>query len=171
MSNFQATLRTMVRQSEDLEIIVRELNHQLYQNSQGQHFITFFIGLADLGNHSLEYINAGHNPPVFLKRSEKEVLLTEGTLLLGAFDTLPFLNKGKEELQQGDLFFSYTDGITEVFSEKGEEYGEERLSLFLEKNRTRKLRSLHKRLIKELDEFRGDKSYSDDLTMLSLRIK
>ena len=171
MSNFQATLRTMVRQTEDLETIVKELNHQLYTNSQGQHFITFFIGLADLETNEMNYINAGHNPPVFLKKKQKEILLTEGTLLLGAFEELPFLNKGKVQIEQGDLFFSYTDGVTEVFNEEEEEYGEVRLSEFLEKNRERKLSDLHQTLIKELNVFRGTKEYFDDLTMLSLRIK
>jgi len=170
MSNFQATLRTMIRQTKDLEKIVRELNFQLHHNSHGQHFITFFIGMVDLKNGDMEYINAGHNPPVFLKKDQKEELLTNGTLLLGAFEELPFLNRGAVKVASGDMLFTYTDGITEVFNMKDEEYGEERLSEFLETNRKLKLSDLHKRLIDELDKFRGERNYTDDLTMLSLRI-
>lgn len=171
MSNFQATFRTMIRQTEDLEKIVRELNFQLHHNSQGQHFITFFTGIVDLSTGEMEYINAGHNPPVFLKEGQKEELLTKGTLLLGAFEELPFLNKGLVKIAKGDVLFTYTDGVTEVFSMNDEEYGEERLSAFLEENRELKLHELHEQLIKELDLFREERNYTDDLTMLSLRIK
>lgn len=171
MSNFQATLRTMIRQTENLEKIVRELNFQLHHNSQGQHFITFFMGKVDLEKGSLEFINAGHNPPIFLKEGNKEELLKDGTLLLGAFEELPFLNKGKVTISKGDLLFMYTDGVTEVFSMEEEEYGEERLSELLEKKRALPLLDLHKEIIEELDVFRGEKAYTDDLTMLSLRMK
>jgi sigma-B regulation protein RsbU (phosphoserine phosphatase) len=170
MSNFQATLRTMIRQTTDLDKIVKELNFQLHHNSHGQHFITFFIGMVDLKTGTMDYINAGHNPPVFLKKGLKEELLTNGTLLLGAFEELPFLNHGTVEVASGDMIFTYTDGITEVFNIQGEEYGEDRLSAFLEINRALDLNILHKKLIAELDEFRGEKNYTDDLTMLSLRL-
>ena len=171
MSNFQATLRTMIRQTNDLEKIVRELNFQLHHNSKGQHFITFFIGLVDLGTGDMDYINAGHNPPIFLQEGKDEVLLENGTLLLGAFEELPFLNRGAVKIGSGDLIFSYTDGVTEVFNTDDEEYGEERLSPFIEKYRDLKLPDLHEKLIHDLDRFRGVRSYTDDLTMLSLRIK
>jgi sigma-B regulation protein RsbU (phosphoserine phosphatase) len=43
MSNFQASLRTLIRQTTKLEKIVRELNYQILQNSHGESFITFFV--------------------------------------------------------------------------------------------------------------------------------
>ena len=170
MSNFQATLRTMIRQTNDLEKIVRELNYQLHHNSKGQHFITFFIGLVDLGTGNMDYINAGHNPPIFLKKGKKEELLIDGTLILGAFEELPFLTKGLTKIGSGDMIFTYTDGVTEVFSMNDEEYGEDRLSEFIEINRDLNLPELHEKLVKELDEFREERKYTDDLTLLSLRI-
>ena len=62
MSNFQASLRTLIRQTNDLKEIVSELNHLTYENAQGEHFITFFIAMYDKSKHTLTYINAGHNP-------------------------------------------------------------------------------------------------------------
>jgi len=170
MSNFQATLRTMIRQTHDLEKIVNELNHQLHNNSKGQHFITFFIGMVDLKLGEMNYINAGHNPPIFLRNNQTESLLSTGTTILGAFKELPFLSRGNEKIGTGDMLFTYTDGITEVFNMENDEYGEDQLSKFIEINRDLKLTDLHKKLIEELDEFRGERKYSDDLTMLSLRI-
>jgi len=48
MSNFQASLRTLVRQSNDLELIVNELNYQLSHSGNSEIFITFFITIRQL---------------------------------------------------------------------------------------------------------------------------
>ena len=62
MSNFQAALRTIVRQTMDLKEIITELNYQVMQSANGENFITFFVAIYDQQAHTLRYVNAGHIP-------------------------------------------------------------------------------------------------------------
>lgn len=170
MSNFQAVLHTMVRQTTDVVAIVNELNYQVFKNARGSHFITFFVGVIDVENNHLQYVNAGHNPPILVDDKGKTRLLQDGTMVLGAFEELPFLNLGNESLSTGDLLFLYTDGVTEVFNEGQEEFGEARLERFLAtKANEDNLENVIGSLVAYLDSYRGKISYSDDLTTVALK--
>ncbi len=170
MSNFQATLHTMVRQTSDLEAIVNELNYQVYQNAKGSHFITFFVGIINIDNCDFTYINAGHNPPLLLNGNGDTNFLTEGTMVLGVFEELPFLNKGVGKFKKGDLLFLYTDGVTEVFNKEQEEFGEEALEQFLQnQSKSSSLVNVSNGLVDTLNKFRGEEPFSDDLTTLMVR--
>ncbi len=170
MSNFQATLHTMVRQTSDLETIVNELNYQVYKNAKGSHFITFFAGIINAQSCDFKYINAGHNPPLLVNSNGDTNFLTEGTMVLGVFEELPFLNSGLGEFRLGDLLFLYTDGVTEVFNKDQEEFGEESLEQFLQTHsKSSILSDVSNDLINVLNNYRGDVPFSDDLTTLMIR--
>lgn len=171
MSNFQAALRTVSRTAQSPEQVVEELNYQLEQSANGENFITFFLGVYDYGTKELRYINAGHNPPILFNGQEKPLKLTEGTTVLGAFEPLPFLNLGSVKNLDTFSLFLFTDGLTETFDEAEEEFGSDRLEAFLMTQKGVPLEKMHKDLIKELDQFRAGKSFTDDLTFLSCRVK
>jgi sigma-B regulation protein RsbU (phosphoserine phosphatase) len=170
MSNFQASLRTLVRQTSDLKEIVRELNFLIKENSSGEHFITFFMAIYDTSTHTLKYINAGHNPPVMVFEDGRIHRLEKGTTIMGVFDPLPFVNEDLIEVDENFLFFAFTDGLTEVTNPADEEFGAERLEDFLSQNHLRPLSSLHESLMQYVNEYKGSRNYSDDITMLSVRI-
>lgn len=165
MSNFQASLQVLVRQTRDLNYIVRELNYLVKQNSGGDRFITFFAALYDLTDRTLRYINAGHNPPLFVSGGQT-ILLEKGTTVLGAFDDLPFVNEGEHPLTGNDMLFAYTDGLTEVTNEADDEFGVENLKSFLT-HAPLDLAEMHKSLINRLNDFRGSRNFPDDITFLS----
>ncbi len=171
MANFQASLRTLVRQTTDLREIVKELNFLIKANSDGENFITFFVALFDRADQKLHYINAGHNHPFLLLNDGSILLLDKGSTVLGIFDPLPFVNEGIVDIDQGFLFFGYTDGLTELTNEQDEELGVEKLNDFLIDNRLMPLHELHNNLIGYVKVFVGERAYPDDITMLSVRIE
>ena len=114
MSNFQASLRTLVRQTDNLQEIVRELNVNIISSGNREMFITFFAAIYDFESKALNYINSGHNPPILLWEKNSE-FLTKGSTVLGAFDPLPFIDQGNLENIDRFLLFCYTDGVTETF--------------------------------------------------------
>ncbi|MGB3464144.1 MAG: SpoIIE family protein phosphatase, partial [Cyclobacteriaceae bacterium] len=126
MSNFQASLRTLVRKSDNLTEIVSELNYQINLSGNAENFITFFIALYDAKTKKLSFVNCGHNPPLLLER-EKETLLEAGTTILGMFQPLPFIKEGEVTDLENFLLFCYTDGLTETFDSNDEEFGQDRL--------------------------------------------
>lgn len=170
MSNFQASLHTLLRQTADLTEIVHALNYQVFENTKGEKFITFFAAVYDYEKRKLSYVNAGHNPPLLMLEKEL-LLLEEGAMVLGVMEPLPFLNVGEVNDLERFTLFSYTDGLTETMNEKEEEFGEENILKYLESNRGKDLKLIHQEMITALDLFTGKRSYMDDITLLSCRVE
>ena len=168
MSNFQASLRTLMRQQAPLETAVRQLNEQIFESANGDNFITAFFGYYDEVAKTLTYINAGHIPPVLVRNGQSSSELLElGTTLLGIMPSLPFINIGEVKDLDEFLFFCYTDGLSETFNADEEQFGMERLQEFITQYSTDNLEQLHQSIINELDAYRGNLEYGDDITMLS----
>ena len=171
MSNFQASLRTLLRQMPNLSEIVEALNYQVLENTKGEKFITFFGAIYDLNLKTLVYVNAGHNPPLLYDKKNGIRLLEDGCTVLGAMHPLPFLKEGFVPDLDDFLLFCYTDGLTETVNEKGEEYGQSSLFKYFEENHHKELNTIHQDIIVNLDGFKGRNSYRDDITMLSCRVQ
>lgn len=170
MSNFQASLRILVRQTTDLKEIIKELNYVLYQNSGGGSFITFFCALYDKKQKRLSFINAGHNPPILCMECECVTLLERGTTILGAFHPLPFLEEAVIENVSQFLLFSYTDGLVEARNPQDEEFSPERVYDFISSKSNGDPRNLHKEMERMLEDFREGLPYTDDVTLLSVKV-
>lgn len=172
MSNFQASLRTLLRQTPNLTDIIEALNYQVLENAKGEKFITFFAAIYDLHLKTMVYVNAGHNPPILVDRKNGLRFLEEGSTVLGALHPLPFVNEGFVTGLDDFLLFCYTDGLTETLNEAGEEYGQDSLVRYFQQEGVldRDLKRMHQDLIVALDCFKGRNSYHDDITMLSCRV-
>ncbi len=170
MSNFQASLRTLLRQTPNITAIIEELNHLILDNAKGENFITFFGAIYDHNLKTMVYVNAGHNPPLLVDGKKGLLMLDQGTTILGSFEKLPFINEGFITDLEEFLFFSFTDGVTETMNEHNEEFGSDRLKTLLMENKDADLKYLHREVIKSLDNFRGKNAYNDDITMLSCRV-
>jgi len=170
MSNFQASLRTLIRQSGNLTEIIEELNYQVLENAKGEKFITFFAAIYDHKLKTLVYVNSGHNPPLLISNGSIKYL-DEGSTVLGAMHPLPFLNEGFITDLDEFFLFCYTDGLTETENEEEEEYGAERLESYFKTTQSVDLQRIHQDIIIELDTFKGRNGYRDDITMLSCKIE
>lgn len=172
MSNFQAGLRTLLRQGVELATIVPELNHLLFRNSGGEKFITAFLGIYDRRTRRLHYVNAGHNDPLLLADSGTVQPLKYGTVMLGIMEELPTLRVGEVDIPPRSLLLLYTDGLTEVFDAAGTEFGEEGVLEVLRRNRYLPLPKLHQELLRCINAFSNhDAQFADDVTILSCRFK
>jgi sigma-B regulation protein RsbU (phosphoserine phosphatase) len=169
MSNFQASLRTLIRKTEDLDEIVNELNRSTFISSNGENFITVFIGIFDFTTRQFKYANCGHNP-TFIFQQESIYQLQSGTTVLGMFDPLPFLDTETIVDLDQFLFFAYTDGLTETFNAADEQFGLERLVDLLSNYKQEELKILHQYIFKALDEFRDGEPFQDDITMISCQV-
>ena len=169
MSNFQASLHTLLRQTPNLTEIIEALNYQVLESAKGEKFITCFAAIYDLKLKTLVYVNAGHNPPI-LCMGKNIRLLEEGSTVLGALHPLPFVNEGFIENISQFTLFAYTDGLTETINEENKEYGQQALVDYFQKNNGKDLKTIHNDIIINLDTFKGRNAYRDDITMLSCRV-
>ncbi len=170
MSNFQASLRALARQTSKFDSIIRELNQIIMQNSNGENFITFFAAIYNREQRYLKYVNAGHNPPFFSSSSTGIIQLESGTTVLGVLHPLPFLNIGK--IRQIDNFsiLGFTDGLTETFNGENEQFGAERVKDIFEKHGDRPLNELHESIMQAVEAFHGNDNFDDDITLFSCRV-
>ncbi|MCD6451517.1 MAG: serine/threonine-protein phosphatase, partial [Acidobacteria bacterium] len=105
-----------------------------------------------------------------IRRDGKVEELKKGGFFLGIFPEVRY-EMDEVELIPGDLLLLYSDGLTEATNEKEEEYGEERLISLVKRERDLPLAKLRERIIDDLLTFTGEKPFSDDLTLLLIRLK
>jgi phosphoserine phosphatase RsbU/P len=166
MSNFQAGLRTMLHTNTELPDLVRNLNKMIIKNAGGERFITFFIAKYHPDFKIIEYINAGHNPPLLHSGSEITEL-KDGCPGVGMLDDIPEIKKGiVNPVAPGTRLMCYTDGIDELEDSEGKEIGRKELnnSLTETKTLTESFAYLHNKL--ELKK--SNQMIFDDITLLGL---
>lgn len=169
MSNFQANLHALVRITQSLEELVHELNSKVIASAKNEKFITLFIGKYNRRTRQMNYINAGHNPPV-LCDADGVRLLKEGTTGLGMLDDLAFVNEGSVLLKPNTVFLSYTDGVVETESEEGDPFGMDRLADFCVRHFSdASMAGYNEALISELSLFKGKNKFADDVTLMVCR--
>ncbi len=171
MSNFQASLHTLLRQTPNLTEIVEALNFQVLDNTKGEKFITFFGAIYDINLRTMVYVNAGHNPPFLYDKKHGIRMLEDGSTVLGAMHPLPFINEGFITDLSEFTLLAYTDGLTETINEQDEEFGQESLMSYFEKNHAKDLSTIHQDIIVQLDGFKGRNGYRDDITLLTCRVE
>lgn len=165
MANFQAQLRSLVNKFDSLEQLVDHLNFKLFSVTGGDRYITMFIGIYDCVNRQLRYLNAGHNPTL-LHQNGEIIVLDTGCTILGAFDAIPKISFGEIYIEENALVVCYTDGLTELENDLGEEYGIERLSEFIFKNAKLDVNEIIDNIKKDMDDFRGEQEFNDDVSIL-----
>lgn len=169
MANFQANFHTLIKKRTSLYDFVVEINDAVYQITQGERFVTFFVGEYDLHSHQLCYVNAGHPPPV-LVHDQGIRLLDKGTLVLGSIDELPMLEVETIDLPSQALICTFTDGLTDLQNPAGETLDEDILYNWARRQHGRSASSFNRSLKVFLDEFSQHTEYPDDLTVLTCRI-
>ena len=169
MSNVQASLRTMARQSQNLQKIVEELNFQINLRGLSERFVSMFLCIYSFKSKELEYVNCGHPHPIIFYNRKVETL-DKGSTVLGMFPELPKFVVSKIKIKDGFNLFCYTDGIIEARNDFGDFYGSKRLlSLFTSKKS--KPKKFVKSVIEDLNEFRGKNLTDDDITLLMTKVK
>lgn len=168
MSNLQATLRGRVLAGATTEHVVRDVNRHICSSTGPESFISFFLGELHPERGTFSFTNAGHNPPVLVRRDGRVELLETGGLLLGVFPEATY-ERGEAHLEPGDMLVLYTDGLTEAGDPDGDLYSEERLVAALQRQRGRSARELHEGILEEIRRFQRGRAPDDDLTLVLLR--
>jgi phosphoserine phosphatase RsbU/P len=169
MSNFQASFHSLLERHDDLVLFVDDLNRAVLRITKGERFLTFFVAQCDLNTRKLTYVNAGHNPPI-LAMNEQLKYLDKGTTVLGAFDDLPFIEQGTEQLEGEALILLFTDGLTELQNEAGEFMDENFGQKFVLENYHLSATDFNKKVMSALDLFKGRAGFQDDFTVLTCKV-
>lgn len=167
MSNFQANLRALFTKKIDLCKLVKKLNERVMSSANGEKFITLFLAKYNIISHELQYINAGHNPPLLYNVEKKELIqLKSGCVGMGMLDELPFINKKSIILNSRSKLLTYTDGLVELIEGDDVEWG----TRFIEKkiSNTKSIDENISAIIREQKIEEGNPAIFDDISILGV---
>ena len=168
MSNLQARVQALMELETDVARLVTRLNHSLKANTPDNKFITGFFAILDPRTGAMTYTNAGHNPPVLVRRNGKAELLTAGGPVLGILPNIPYLG-GQTILAPGESLVLYSDGVSEAPNAAGEEFGEEAIAQIAVACHDRSAQETMLEIGRQLRVFLGDRQPVDDVTLLVVR--
>jgi sigma-B regulation protein RsbU (phosphoserine phosphatase) len=169
MSGFRASLLSQDLPRIEITELVRRLNESVVRSVRPGRFVTAFVAFVDGTSGRVEYVNAGHNPPVLVRHGGAEPeTLTEGGPLLGPVSGARF-ERGETALAAGDLLALYTDGVTEGADASGAMWGEERLAAALVARASDRCTTIVRTIAADVRAFEGATGPADDITLLAAR--
>ena len=173
MASLQASLRGQaMRRTNDLADMMRNVNLLVYQASSENRYATFFYAQYEPVSRRLTYVNAGHNAPIILRKSDAEwqtLRLEEGGAVVGLLPNFPY-TQAAVQLEVGDLLLAFTDGISEAMNSADEEWGEERLIETAKNCEEMSAADILARLVQGADEFAAGAPQHDDMTLIVVRV-
>jgi len=149
---------------------VSVLNRRLYESTSADMRVTAFIGVMDLADGTLSYVNAGQMPPFLMRKGGiYEPLEGQKMSPLAEMENVTYRNM-ELHMRQGDRLLLYTDGLPSAHNKSGETLGSERL---LELMNTQRMRALGtedtvKAVSAEAVIFEDGAERYDDITILAL---
>lgn len=176
-SLFMAVSRTLLRATALRGVSSAECltyaNKLLCKESLDSMFVTVFYGIYHYKTGMMDYTNAGHNPPYLLRGGRTvECLPVASNFVVGVFDDIEF-ESNTLTFGIGDTLLLYTDGVTEAFIDKREQFSESNLQdILASMHESSSAKEVVTSVLQSVKIFSGDYPQSDDITLLSLqRIK
>ena len=126
MMTAKAQIQNHMESGLPLDEAVNAANHQLCTGNDAGMFVTAWIGVLDYETGELQFVNAGHNPPLLLNDGSWEWVREKSGMPLGLFDGIPY-QVHSLQIEEQDMLYLYTDGVTEAMDVDEELYGDDRL--------------------------------------------
>lgn len=155
----------------DLGEVFTEVNNLLCESNSEGMFITAFEGALDLATGEFRFVNAGHEIPFVCKKGGVfEPHKIRAGFVLAGMEGIRY-QCGSMQLEEGDKFFQYTDGVTEATNKENGLYGMERLERVLRDHAALSPAELLPAVKRDIDAFVGDAEQFDDITMICFEFK
>ncbi len=169
---FMALCRTILRtvaisRDDPAETLIRA-NEIINQDTQSDLFVTVFYAIWNPETQRICYANAGHNPPLLLRRDGSSQLLSDHGMALGVVPTVTMKSQTIKFLP-GDTLLLYTDGVTEAMNEDFDEFGLGRLEQAAIKNRQRPAKLIARSITKAIRTHAGETPQFDDITLVVMK--
>jgi len=166
MSHLHATFRTLAQQHLPLHQMMNHANRLFCESTTAGQFATLIVGCAS-PEGNVEYVSAGHLPLLHL--SPSGVRSREATgVPLGMFSNTEF-QICQLSLAPGDKLLMYTDGLTEMFNSKGDEFGVCGVQALAKRHATATPDRVMDACLEQVRNFTGNTRQVDDLTLLILQ--
>ena len=168
MANLQATLRGQTALDRPCKDLISFTNNMLYHSTAPNKFATLFYGILNSSTHEIIYCNAGHNDPYLIAANKDIIKLSAGGIVVGIMPKVPF-EEASVNINPGELLFLFSDGITEAMNSGEEEFGDNRLTDILLKNKNESAEKIIEIIFNEVENFAGNVPPMDDKTIVVIK--
>lgn len=170
MSSLHAAIHAQAAAKSTLAETINSVNQYLAENTPANRFVTLFIAELDSNAGTLQYINAGHNPPLLAKSDGTVQQLASGGFPLGILPMAQY-EVGSIDINPGEALVVYSDGVSEANNLKGDEFGLERLEEVVKRNLGASASGLRDKVESALSAFTQTAPANDDITMVIVKRK
>jgi len=168
MANLQGIVRNQLQLTSAAGKCMERSNRLLFQNTDGDTYITFFCGILDTVSHRFSFCNAGHDFPFLYSAGGESSRLHTDDFFLGFRENAAY-GEQAVTLAPGDVLVIFSDGITEAGNKAGEEFGEERLAVLIEHNRQLDAEALADAIFDAVGRHTGRTPQQDDMTLVVVK--
>jgi len=149
--------------------VTKRVNQFLCERSSEDRYATLFYGILDPAGN-LEYINAGHVPPLVRRASGELTELSSSNFPVGMFQEADF-NSERVSLAAGDYLVIYSDGVSEARNLRDDMFEQERLSALMKDFSGSSVEQLAEAIQTGVRNFTGGAPQADDITMVVIQYK
>jgi phosphoserine phosphatase RsbU/P len=176
MANVQATLHALAEYAEPLLRLPTTINQKILQGARPSQlsgrntkYLTMFLAFVENEGRRLQYVNAGHVPPLVVRADGRREWLETGGMVVGLLPGAEY-EAGFVDLEAGDLLIACTDGITEAMNAAGDEYGRARLADAVSKCRERSPEQILQRVLQEVETHSRGGIHEDDRILMVMKV-
>lgn len=168
MSSLHAAIHAQVAACRPLGEMIKSVNLYLAENTPANRFVTLFAAVLDPQTGNLNYINAGHNPPLIGHADGTIEQLTSGGLPLGLLPMAEY-EVSETKLEAGESIIIYSDGVSEANNIREEEFGMDRLIEVFRRNLGASAAGIRDKVESALSAFTQTAPANDDITLVIVK--
>ncbi len=166
-SKLQSTIRALATEIDSLSGFGKKINKIFHRDSLPNLFASMLFIQIDSGSGKVNFINAGHFPPLIV--NDKEIKeLSKGDIALGLVSNAEY-NEQTFLLRQNEIFIAYSDGVTEAKNEYGQFFGMDRFQKLIKNSANNSPQQIGKFIVSQLEQFVGDYPATDDISLIIMK--
>lgn len=173
MAVAQSNLRYIAKMGLGPAQTLKKLNAEIIHSMRADMFITITLAEIEADASKITIARAGHELPIIYKAKERKcVEIRSMGMAVGMVEPEIFDESIEEvtvDFEANDILVLYTDGLTEASNAEGQEYTSESLLKTIKQLANNDVNSFNDKIIRALEDFTGETSYGDDLTLLSIK--
>ncbi|MBQ1594014.1 MAG: SpoIIE family protein phosphatase [Treponema sp.] len=172
MSMVRSMLRLVINSMQSAGKILSWVNRGISAESfSTDHFGSTALINYDPTTSSVE-VASGGVIPVYLYDGEKNECreLTSPTAPIGVEKTSEYKDF-VQKVKNGDIIFTYTDGLVEALNESGQQYSKESLLRVIQENHAKSGKDIARLVKEDVKKFTGSAVQHDDKTLLIVKIQ
>ena len=167
MAMTKTLLSAAAKEGLSLSEVMAHVNNELADNNPSSLFVTLFLAALDGSSGRVDFVNAGHNPPLLVRQGQARMLSCHQNLVVGVKKDFRY-QSGSLDLLPGDFLLLYTDGVTEAQNSDRDMFDESRLCAVMETAAGGDAKHTLLRVLRAVQHFCADVPQYDDITMLGL---